>query len=133
MKQRLDAAVALMILTGAVLSTRPAYAQSLFTNPVIVVSPMTLDFGAVPKGHTVTNTFLVENAGGGRLTGKASVPAPFKIIDGASYDLVRNEAQVVTITYRPGKAQTDKQTVKFTGGSGAKATVTGKLAPGRER
>ncbi len=108
-----------------------ARAQSLFTNPVIVVSPMTLDFGAVPKNHTITNTFLVENAGGGRLVGKVSVPTPFKIIDGVNYSLLRNEAQVVTIVYRPSGAREDKKTVQFTGGGGAKATVRGRLAPQR--
>ncbi|HWW02579.1 MAG TPA: hypothetical protein VNZ64_22970 [Candidatus Acidoferrum sp.] len=102
--------------------------DTLFTNPVIVVSPMTLDFGPVPKHTTVTNTFLVENFGSGKLKGGATVSAPFKLIEGANYSLKEHEAQVVTITYTPGSAVSDTGTVRFTGGFGAKATVTGRRA-----
>ena len=56
------------------------------------------------------------------------VPAPFKILSGGKYTLRENEAQVVTVIYTPSGAASDAQTVKFTGGGGAKARVTGKLA-----
>ena len=111
--------------------TQPLQAASLITNPVVLVKPMALDFGAVKPKSTVTNTFLVENAGGGKLVGKATVPAPFKIISGESYSLNENAAQVLTITYTPGRNAVDTQTVTFTGGGGAKAVVTGKLAGAR--
>jgi len=106
-------------------------ASSLITNPVVMVTPLTLDFGSVQPKTTVTNTFLVENAGGGKLVGKATVPAPFKIVSGESYSLKENAAQVLTITYTPGRNALDTQTVTFTGGGGAKALVTGKLAGAR--
>jgi hypothetical protein len=107
---------------------RLAEAGTLFTNPVIVVTPMTLDCGRVVTNTIATNTFLVENIGRGRLVGAATVAAPFKILAGGDYSLLANEVQVMTVTYQPSGAASDTQTVQFTGGGGAKATITGKPA-----
>jgi hypothetical protein len=107
---------------------RVAEADTLFTSPVIYVKPQALDFGRVPGKATATNTFIVENMGRGKLVGAATVPAPFKILSGGKYTLRENEAQIVTVIYTPSGADSDSQTVKFTGGGGAKARVTGKLA-----
>jgi hypothetical protein len=93
---------------------RIAEAGTLFTTPVIYVKPQVLDFGPVAGKTTATNTFLVENMGRDKLVGAATVPAPFKVLSGGNYTL--------------SGAATDTQTVKFTGGGGAKARVTGKLA-----
>jgi hypothetical protein len=124
----------LLAVAGGVLLLgvpRIAEAGTMFTNPVIYVKPMVLNFGPVATNKTATATFIVENMGSGKLVGKASVPAPFKIVAGGDYTLKENEAQIVTITYKPSGAAADKQTVKFTGGGEAKATVTGKPAPPR--
>ena len=110
-----------------------AGASNLFTNPVISIRPITLDFGRVPTNTTATSTFLVENIGTRTLVGKATVEAPFKIVSGANYSLRENEAQVVTVSYQPTGAPDDTQTVVFTGGGGAKATATGKTAPPRPK
>ena len=107
---------------------RVAEADTLFTTPVLYVKPQTLDFGKVAAKATATNTFLVENMGKGRLIGTATVPAPFKVLSGGKYRLGENEAQIVTVIYTPSGAAADTQTVKFTGGGGAKARLTGKLA-----
>jgi hypothetical protein len=104
-----------------------AKAATLFTVPIIVVTPTTMDFGAVATNRTVTKAFLVENAGGGKLVGKAKVAPPFKIVDGGDYTLRENEVQVVTISYTPRSDRTNVQTVTFTGDGGAKATVVGRL------
>jgi len=37
------------------------------------------------------------------------------------------------VTYTPSGAAADTETVKFTGGGGAEATVTGKLAPPKSK
>jgi hypothetical protein len=106
-----------------------ARADTLFTNPFIVVSPTTLDFGAVREREFATNYFLVENVGSGTLVGKAAVPPPFKILSGGTYKLKRNAAQVVAIVYTPKGPPTNTQVVTFTGGaSEVKATVTGRLS-----
>ncbi len=103
-----------------------AAADTLFTTPVIFLTPPVLNFGLVYTNSTATNTIVVENMGVGKLVGKATVPEPFKIVDGGDYSLRAHEAQIVTITYKPSGAALDKQTVTFTGGGGAKASVTGK-------
>jgi hypothetical protein len=111
---------------AAVASAHLAIAGTLFTSPIISVSPRAIDFGAVPMKTSVTNTFLIENWGGGKLVGKATVPPPFKIISGAAYQLGPSDAQVVTIAYTPSGALLDTNIVKFTGGAGAVAPVKGK-------
>jgi hypothetical protein len=123
--KRLLAATAIVFLLNWV---HVAKAATLFTNPIIVVTPMTMDFGTVTTNGIATNTFLVENAGAGTLRGKATVASPFKIVDGANYSLRENEAQVITVIYAPRHAGTNIQTVNFTGANGAKAIATGKLS-----
>lgn len=118
----------LLAVAGGVLLLglpRVADAGTLFTNAVIYVTPMVVDFGRVPTNRTATATFVVQNVGGTKLVGKATVPAPFKITAGGDYALKQDEAQIVTITYKPTGAAPDKQTVTFTGGGEAKATVKG--------
>jgi hypothetical protein len=100
-------------------------ADTLFTTPVIVVTPTTIKFGAADPHRAMTNTFLVENAGSGKLVGKATVKTPFKIISGGSYTLKQNEAQVITIAYLPTSKHSSTNLVKFTGGGGAQAKVLG--------
>ena len=104
------------------------WAGSLFKDPIIVVTPRHIDFGSVPLKSSVTNSFLLENWGGGTLVGKATVPKPFKIISGANYRLGRSDAQVITVVYTPSGAPLDTNIVKFSGGAGAVAPVTGKAA-----
>jgi hypothetical protein len=120
----------LRVLTASLLilcAPRIAVASTLLTNPVLVVTPTTLDFGRVATNATATKSFLVENIGSGKLVGTATVAAPFKILSGGDYTLRENDAQVVTVIYKPTGAASDTQTVQFTGGGGAKATAIGKL------
>jgi hypothetical protein len=111
----------------------PCFAGStnLFSVPVMLVTPQKMNFGQVASGTTVTNTFIVENVGSGKLVGGASVALPFKIISGEQYSLKYGAAQLVRITYTPSGATTDQATVKFTGGNGAKVAVVGKPASSR--
>ena len=120
---KLFLAAATVALAGVSLT---ALAGTLFTVPIINVTPRSIDFGAVSMKNTVTNSFLVENWGGGKLVGKATVPRPFKIISGGTYRLGPSDAQVVTITYTPSGSLLDTNVVKFTGGAGAIAPVAGK-------
>ena len=102
--------------------------DSLFTTPIIAISPHQIEFGAVPLKGSATNSFVVENWGGGKLIGKATVPRPFKILSGESYQLSPGDAQIVTISYTPSGSPVDTNVVNFTGGGGAIAPVTGKPA-----
>jgi hypothetical protein len=125
MKKRLALAGAVLFLNWLCL----AQAGTLFTSPFIFVSPATLDFGAVARKESATNSIVVENVGSGILVGQATVPLPFKILSGGSYTLERNAAQVVMIVYTPNGAPTNSQTVKFSGKDNeASATVIGRLS-----
>ena len=109
-----------------------ADSDTLFSRPFIVVSPTRLEFGALRRGESATNSFLVENVGSGMLVGKAAVPPPFRIRSGADYKVPRNGAQVVTIVYTPNGAPTNTEVVTFTGGTAdITATVTGSLSTKR--
>ena len=109
--------------TFAPLPKEPSFA---LTNGIILASPSKLYFGPVQVGKSVTNTFLLENFGRGKLTGKASVPAPFKIISGEKYALTTKEVQVVTVVYAPEQPRVDKATITLTGGNGGKVVVLAK-------
>ena len=128
MRKQIALAGAFIIVSGSCL----AGTETLFTSPFLVVSPKTLEFGALRPGEFATNCFLVENVGSGTLAGQATVAPPFRIQSGASYKLTRNGAEVVTIVYTPDGAPTNTQVVTFTGGtSEVKATVTGSLSTKR--
>lgn len=95
------------------------------TNPVIAVTPGSLDFGLVATGTSVTNKFTVQNAGVGTLSGTASVAAPFGIVSGGSYSLGPNSSQTVSVSFGGASAGGFSNTITFTGGGGATAVVTG--------
>jgi hypothetical protein len=95
------------------------------TNPVVSVTPSSLDFGVIASGTTKDLTFVVRNGGGGLLTGAATVSSPFAVVSGASYSLGSNQSQTVTVRYNPAAAGSHIQLVTFTGGGGATATVSG--------
>lgn len=94
------------------------------TNPVISISPTSLDFGAVSNGSMTTKSITIQNIGGGTLAGSASVAFPFTIASGGSYSLAGNQSAVVTISYSPASSS-DSQVVTFTGGGGATAALNG--------
>ncbi len=92
--------------------------------PVIAVTPASLDFGDVPVGGSADLNFTVENNGGGNLTGNASTSGPFSIFSGDSY-LTTGQTQIVTVRFSPTSAGTFVGSVNFTGGGGVSRTVTG--------
>jgi hypothetical protein len=103
----------------------PLISGASATNAAISVNPGGLDFGVVNVGSHSNMTFTVQNIGGSLLTGSASVAAPFAIVSGGSYNLASNQTQVVTISFNPTQAGGANQSVQFTGGGGATATVSG--------
>ena len=94
-------------------------------SPAIAVSPTSQDFGTIQVGTTAERTFYVTNSGGGILSGSATVPAPFSIVSGGTYDLAANASQAVVMRYSPAVAGTNNATVTFTGGAGATPPVVG--------
>src|SRR5437879_10742354 len=72
------------------------------------VSPTaTVNFGSVAIGGLAEQTFTVQNTGGGTVSGTASVPAPFSVVSGGSFNLVGLGAtQAVTVRFSPTLAAT---------------------------
>jgi len=91
----------------------------------ISVTPPSYDYGTIPVGTTADVSFVVQNNGSTSLSGNATVPAPFSIVSGGAYTLGPGQTQTVGVRYSPTVAETDTQTVTFTGGTGANVGVSG--------
>ena len=102
------------------------YPSVLSTNPVLLVSPASLNFGSVPTNTSSDLTFTVQNAGGGTLAGKATLASTnngFTIVSGATYSLDAGQSQSVTVRFSPSAPGSATNSVTFTGGGGAGASV----------
>ena len=61
-----------------------------------------LNFGSVALGASADQSFTVQNVIGGTVSGSVSVPAPFSIVSGGSFNLVGvNATQTVTVRFKP--------------------------------
>ena len=98
---------------------------SVLTNAAILVTPSSQNFGTVTIGASSNLTFTVQNAGGGTLSGSASVAAPFGVVAGGTYSLTNAQSQIVTVGYTPTVAGANLQTVTFSGGGGAAVALSG--------
>jgi hypothetical protein len=94
-------------------------------SPAIQVTPGSLTFGTILVGADPTSSFLVQNVGGGTLSGTASVTAPFSIVSGGTYNLSANQSQTITVSFNPTTAGNYSQNVTLTGGGGASVGVSG--------
>ena len=94
-------------------------------SPVIAVAPFSQSFGEIPVGTSEDRSFHISNAGGGTLSGTASVAAPFSVISGGSYSLAAGQIQVLVVRYSPTTAGTDVANLSFTGGAGVSASLSG--------
>src|SRR5437660_6895716 len=92
--------------------TRGAFEYgTLSTNPVVAVSPNTLNFGSIQVNTSRDSSFTVQNLGAGTLAGAATVAAPFSIISGGIYSLGANQSQTVTVRYSPDTTGSNSQSV----------------------
>jgi hypothetical protein len=98
---------------------------TISTNPVISVSPNGINFGSVLTNTVSSQTFVVQNTGGGTLTGTATVSGPFSIVAGGTYSLNANQSQNVTVGFSPTAPGPVTNTVTFTGGGGMTETLSG--------
>jgi hypothetical protein len=95
----------------------------------LLATPSRQDFGSITAGTTTNQTFTVRNSGSGTLSGTASVSPPFQVTSGGTYSLGANQSQLLTIAFAPTNSGIYNQTVTFTGGGGATATVSGEAPP----
>jgi hypothetical protein len=101
------------------------YGSVTSTNPVISVSLNSINFGSILTNTTSSQSVVVQNIGGGTLTGTATVAAPYSIVSGGSYSLGANQSQTVTVRFSPQILGPVTNTVTFTGGGGMTARVSG--------
>ena len=101
--------------------------------PVIEVTPASRDVGAVAVGESATTTFTVRNAGGGTLSGSASVASPFSITSGGTYTLQAGQSATVTVRFSPTTLGSVSRDVAFGGAGGANRSVRGEGVLASER
>jgi len=97
----------------------------LLSTPMISVAPSSYNFGNVAVGVTAQTDFIVQNIGGGTLSGSASTLSPFGIVSGGSYSLGPGQSQTVTVRFSPSSAASFTKNLTFTGGGGALVSLSG--------
>ena len=102
-----------------------AVAGSAYLQPIISLTPSSLNFGPVLLGTTSNLSITVQNTDGGTLAGGVSATAPFSIVSGGSYSLLAGQSQTVSVAYSPTATGTNIQGLTFTGAGGAVAAVAG--------
>lgn len=90
-----------------------------------VVAPSSQNFNSVIVGASVDLPFTIQNFGPGDVSGSASVPAPFSIINGGTYTLTNGQAQNLVVRYSPTSAGSNYQTISFGSSSNTVASVMG--------
>jgi subtilisin family serine protease len=94
--------------------------------PVLSVNLGSLDFGNVTVGSSADRTLVVQNTGGGILTGSVSTNPPFSIVSGGSFNRGPKSTQTVVVRFRPTAPGVFSANVTFTSnGGGASVAVTG--------
>ncbi|MCD5390663.1 choice-of-anchor D domain-containing protein, partial [candidate division NPL-UPA2 bacterium] len=86
--------------------------------PILEVTPTSLDFGEVIVNGSSDLDFTVTNDGTGTLTGNASVAAPFSIYGESAFSLEAGEDAQITVRFSPVDTGTVTDTVSFTSNGG---------------
>ena len=97
--------------------------------PVLSVTPLSQDFGAVNLGSSADRTFVVRNSGGGTLTGTVSAAPPFSIVSGGSFSLTRGKSQTVVVRFSPTVQDVVAANVIFTSNGGDVSAVVNGTVP----
>jgi hypothetical protein len=91
---------------GIGVSTPVEVTISVSERPSIFVATSRIDFPDTPVGRAALKTVEVQNKGGGTITGKLAVPAPWVIVDGdGSYVLGPGDARSITVSFVPSEAR----------------------------
>ncbi len=97
--------------------------------PVLSVTPLSQDFGAVNLGSSADRTFVVRNSGGGTLTGTASAAPPFSIVSGGAFSLTLGKSQTVVVRFSPTVVDIVAANVTFTSNGGDVSPVVNGTVP----
>ncbi len=82
--------------------------------PPIFIAPKRLDFPDIPVGETATRTIELRNDGGGTLTGKLVIEAPWSFASGnGSYQLGPGQTRTFAIRFTPTEGRQYAATANF--------------------
>ena len=94
--------------------------------PSLSVTPASQNFGTVGIGSSADRSFVVQNTGGGTLTGTVTAAPPFSILSGGSFSLTLGATQTVVVRFTPTTSGVISSNVSFTSnGGGLQRLVTG--------
>ena len=114
------------------LAKSPLVTVAPSSTPLLEVSPASLSFGSVGVGSSAEQLVTVRNAGGGTLTGEATVTGVgFHLVSVVGYSLGANEAMTLTLRFEPVVNGEASGTLTLTGADGATVALggSGTLAP----
>lgn len=98
--------------------------------PSLEVTPSALAFGLVPIHGSATRSFTVRNAGGGVLSGSASVSvAGVSVVSGGSYSLAAGQSQSVSVRWSPTTLAALSGSVTLSGAAGGSVSLSGTVDP----
>lgn len=92
----------------------------------IFIAPARVDFPPVAIGETARQTIEIRNNGGGIVSGRLTVPAPWSIeFGGGEYSLGPGRSQVITLKFAPTEAKQYADTGEFSQGNGVEIGLGG--------
>src|SRR5262249_20617225 len=94
------------------------------------VTPRSQNFGTVGIGSSADRSFVVQNTGGGTLTGTVSAAPPFSILSGGSFSLPLGATQTVVVRFTPTASGVVSSNVSFTSNGGDLQRVVTGTVPG---
>ena len=98
--------------------------------PSLSVTPTSQNFGTVGIGNSADRSFVVQNTGGGTLTGTVSAAPPFSILSGGSFSLTLGATQTVVVRFTPTISGVISSNVSFTSNAGDLQRVVTGTVPG---
>ena len=98
--------------------------------PSLSVTPASQNFGTVGIGTSADRTFVVQNTGGGTLTGAVSATPPFSVLSGGSFSLSLGATQTVVVRFTPTTSGVISSNVSFTSNGGDLQRLVTGTVPG---
>ena len=98
--------------------------------PSLSVTPASQNFGTVGIGNSADRTFVVQNTGGGTLTGSVTVAAPFSVLSGGSFSLTIGATQTVVVRFTPTTSGVFSSNVSFASNGGDLQRLVTGTVPG---
>ena len=98
--------------------------------PSLSVTPASQSFGTVGIGNSADRSFVVQNTGGGTLTGAVSAAPPFSILSGGSFSLTLGATQTVVVRFTPTTSGVISSNVSFTSNAGDLQRLVTGTVPG---